>query len=219
MICGKNDMQHASQQTALLSSGYCSAGGYFVTPENLWKSAVLFTVRKIVKHNWINDRDQFLQPTEPLTEEFKNDCLIWMLFNGSNLTAGADGLEWNGKTWSLVNHFIPFTEAEVGAPDRFESDFMVQYLADKPFSAEAQAVLDAGRTLWQAYFAYTDARTVRDEYKLNRPDVGWYQIRNALKARNSSGDTAPVNFGPFESAYQALTEKLQPQVFSLGFLR
>jgi hypothetical protein len=73
--------------------------------------------------------------------------------------------------------------------------------------------------LWQAYFAYTDARTVRDEYKLNRPDVGWYQIRNALKARNSSGDTAPVNFGPFESAYQALTEKLQPQVFSLGFLR
>ena len=219
MICGKNDMQHASQQTALLSSGYCSAGGYFVTPENLWKSAVLFTVRKIVKHNWINDRDQFLQPTEPLTEEFKNDCLIWMLFNGSNLTAGADGLEWNGKTWSLVNHFIPFTEAEVGAPDRFESDFMAQYLADKPLSAEAQAVLDAGRTLWQAYFAYTDARTVRDEYKLNRPDVGWYQIRNALKARNSSGDTAPVNFGPFESAYQALTEKLQPQVFSLGFLR
>lgn len=219
MICGKNDMQHASQQTALLSSGYCSAGGYFVTPENLWKSAVLFTVRKIVKHNWINDRDQFLQPTEPLTDEFKNDCLIWMLFNGSNLTAGADGLEWNDKTWSLVNHFIPFTEAEVGAPDRFESDFMVQYLADKPLSAEAQAVLDAGRTLWQAYFAYTDARTVRDEYKLNRPDVGWYQIRNALKARNSSGDTAPVNFGPFESAYQALTEKLQPQVFSLGFLR
>ena len=80
-------------------------------------------------------------------------------------------------------------------------------------------VLDAGRTLWQAYFAHTDVRTVRDEYKLNRPDVGWYQVRNALKARNASGDTAPVNFAPFEQAYQALTEKLRPQVFSLGFLR
>jgi hypothetical protein len=65
----------------------------------------------------------------------------------------------------------------------------------------------------------TDIRTVRDQYKLNRSDVGWYQVRNALKARNTSGDTAPVNFGPFELAYQALTEKLQPQVFSLGFLR
>jgi hypothetical protein len=219
MICGKNDMQHASQQTALLSSGYCSAGGYFVTAENLWMSAVLFTVRRIVKQNWLNDRDQFLKPTAPLAEEFKNECLIWMLFNGSNLTAGANGLEWNGRKWSLVNHFIPFTEAEVGAPDRFESDFMVQYLADKSLSGEALAVLDAGRGLWQSYFADTDVRTVRDEYKLNRPDVGWYQIRNALKARNASGDSAPVSFGPFEAAYQVLSDKLRPQVYSLGFLR
>jgi len=107
----------------------------------------------------------------------------------------------------------------VDAPDRFESDFMVQYLADKTLSAEAVAVLDAGRKLWQSYFAYTDARTVRDEYKLNRPDVGWYQVRNALKARNARGDTAPVNFGPFELVYQALADILRPQVFSLGFLR
>lgn len=173
----------------------------------------------MIRPSWLNDRDQFLQPTEPLTDEFKNDCLIWMLFNRCNRTASANDLEWNGKKWSLVNHFLPFTEAEVGAPDRFESDFMVQYLADKTLSTEALAVLAAGRTLWQAYFAYIDVRTVRDEYKLNRPDVGWYQIRNALKARNASGDTAPVNFGPFEQAYQSLTEKLQPQVFSLGFLR
>ena len=51
------------------------------------------------------------------------------------------------------------------------------------------------------------------------PDVGWYQVRNALKARNASGDTAPVNFTPFEAAYQSLTDKLKPQVFTLGFLR
>ena len=191
-------------------------------------------MRRVVKPTWINDRDQFLQPVGELTDEFKADCLLWMLFNGSNLTASANDLDWNGRKWSLVNHFIPFTEADVGAPDRFESDFMVQYLAAagyphpislpegegvKTLSPEAVAVLDAGRTLWQAYFAYTDARTVRDEYKLNRPDVGWYQIRNALKARNASGDTAPVNFSPFELAYQALTDKLRPQVFTLGFLR
>ena len=39
-----------------------------------------------------------------------------------SFTASADGLEWNGKTWSIVNHFIPFTEDEVDAPGRFESD-------------------------------------------------------------------------------------------------
>ncbi len=221
MLCDSNDVQHAEQETAVFSSVHSigHAGGFFITPENLLQAVAVFSVRKLVRPTWLNDRDQFLQPTAPLSDEFKTDCLIWTLFNRGNLTASANGLEWNGRMWSLVNHFIPFTEAEVGAPDRFESDFMVQYLADKSLSGEALAVLDAGRGLWQSYFADTDVRTVRDEYKLNRPDVGWYQIRNALKARNVSGDSAPVSFGPFEAAYQVLSDKLRPQVYSLGFLR
>jgi hypothetical protein len=219
MRCSVNDLQHAEQHTILFSSVFGDGHGFYLTPENLWQAAVVFSVRRLVRPTWLNDRDQFLQPTVPLSDEFKTDCLIWMLFNRCNRTASANDLEWNGKTWSLVNHFIPFTEAEVGAPDRFESDFMVQYLDDKILFAEAQAVLDAGRVLWKTYFSHTDVRTVRDEYKLNRADVGWYQIRNALKARNASGDTAPINLGPFEMAYQALTDKLRPQVFSLGFLR
>lgn len=216
--CNGNDMQQANQ-TALFSSVFSAGNGFYVTQENLPKIAVMFTVRRIIKPTWLNDRDQFLQPTEILTDEFKNDCLIWMLFSGSNLTASANGLEWNDKKWSIVNHFIPFTEEEVGAPDRFESDFMVQYMADKTFSPEANEVLTAGKALWQAYFAHTDVRAVRDEYKLNRADAGWYQIRKAIQARNASGDFPPVSFKPFEEAYKALSEKLQPLVYELGFLR
>jgi hypothetical protein len=128
-------------------------------------------------------------------------------------------LEWNGKKWSIVNHFIPFTETEVNAPARFESEFMVQYLKKKKLSPEAKAVLNAGRELWQTYFAHIDVRRVRDELKLNRPDVGWYQIRNALKKRNESGDFIPVSFADFEIAYKTLSEKLQPLVFEFGFLK
>lgn len=219
MYCGVNDPQHAATQTVIFSSTYGSGHGFFVNGKNLLQSAIVFSVRRLIKPTWLNDRDQFLQPTEPLTDEFKNDCLIWMLFNGSNLTASANDLEWNGKKWSIVNHFIPFTEEEVNAPERFESDFMVQYLKDKKLSSEAQLVLAEGKKLWQAYFAHTDVHTVREELKLNRPDVGWYQIRKALQARNASGDFAPVNFKPFETAYKALSEKLEPQVYSLGFLR
>lgn len=221
LFAGNNDLQNASTGTLITSSIYTgrNGGGVYLNDINLWQAAVVFAVRRLIKPTWLNDRDQFLQPTAPLSDEFKSDCLIWMLFNGSNLTAGANDLEWNGKKWSLVNHFIPYTEAEVGAPDRFESDFMVQYLADKELSTEALAVWLAGQVLWQAYFAHTDVRTVRDELKLNRPDVGWYQIRNALKARNASGDTTPVDFGAFEITYRALSDKLRPQVFELGFLR
>jgi len=221
MYCGVNDIQHATQQTVVFSSPYGGGNGFYLTAENLWQAAIVFTVRRVIKPTWLNDRDQFLQPTEALTEEFKTDCLVWMLFNGSNLTASANDLEWNGKKWSIVNHFIPYTEAEVNAPDRFESDFMVQYMArtGRDLSQQAKAVLEAGKLLWQAYFSHTDVRTVREELKLNRADVGWYQIRKALQARNSSSDYPPVSFKAFEEAYKALTEKLQPMVYELGFLR
>lgn len=218
MWSNSNDIQQAPR-TALFSSGFNGGHGIFVNEDNLWQCAIVFSVRLVTKKTWLNDRDQFLIPSEPLTEEFKSDCLVWMLFNGSNLSASANDLEWNGKTWSIVNHFIPYTEVEVNASGRFESDFMVQYMADKTFSHEAQQVLDEGRKLWQAYFAYTDVYTVRDELKLNRPDVGWYQVRKAIEARNSSGDYPPVSFKPFQAAYKVLTEKLQPMVYDLGFLK
>ena len=180
---------------------------------------MVFSVRHLINHTWLNHNDQFLKPTAPVPDEFKNDCLIWMLFHGKNLSAGANDLEWNNKKWNIVNHFIPYTEQEVNATGRFESDFMVQYLKDKKLSSEAVTVLQQGKELWKAYFANTDVRNVRDELKLNRADVGWYQVRKALQARNASGDFPVVSFKAFEEAYKSLTEKLQPMVYELGFLK
>lgn len=219
MWCQNNDPQHTLTQTALFSSTWGDGHGFYVNEQNLWQASVVFSVRRIIKPTWQNDRDQFLQPKGELTEEFKNDCLVWMLFNGSNLTASANDLQWNDKKWSIVNHFIPFTESEVGAPARFESDFMVRYMAGKEFSPEATAVLARGRELWSEYYKHENPHTVREELKLNRVDVGWYQIRKALEARNESGDYAPVSFDTFKTAYQTLTEKLRPQVYTLGFLK
>ena len=178
-------------------------------------------MEKVVSPTWLNDRDQFLIPEGELSEEFKLDCLAWMLFNGSNLTASANGLEWNGKTWSIVNHFIPFTEEEVDAPDRFESDFMVRYLAGKELSPEASAVRAAGLEIWREYFKRLPSfdYSIRERFKLNRPDVGWYQIRQSLKAYGESSEGRPIDFSAFDSAYAALTAKLRPQVFEYGFLK
>jgi len=216
MICFGNDLQHASTGTALLSSGYGNAGAFFVTDENLAKAAVVFAVRRLIKPTWLNDRDQFLQPSSSLRAEFKSDCLIWMLFNGSNLSAGANGLEWNGKKWSLINHFIPFTEEEVGASGRFDSDFMSSYLAKLKLSKAAKQVMGEGRKLWRQYHSTQFERSIRNDFKLNRADVGWYQIRRALEANRSS---QPVDFDSFKAAYDALSTKLRPQVFEYGFLR
>jgi hypothetical protein len=215
-FCNGNDFQNAGTMTAIFSSVHSigHAGGYFVTPENLWQAAIVFAVRRLIKPTWLNDRDQFLQPSAPLSDSFKSDCLIWMLFNGSNLSAGADGLEWNGRTWSLTNHFIPFTEKEVGAKARFASDFMSGYLAKQKLSPQAKAVLDEGRKLWTQFHATRYPQKIREEYKL-KTDAGWYQIRKALEA---NAGNAVVDFVPFKSAYAELGNKLRPMVFELGFL-
>ena len=217
LFAGNNDLQNASTGTLLASSIYTgrNGGGVWVTSENLWQAAIVFSVRRLIKPTWLNDRDQFLQPSQPLSEEFKSDCLVWMLFNGSNLTAGADGLRWNDRDWSLTNHFIPFTEPEVGAKARFESDFMVRYMAGMAFSTEAQAVLNEGRKLFQRFHATSFPNKIRQEYKLGRADAGWYQVRRALEAFS---DTEFTDFDPFKAAYADLSAKLRPQVFELGFL-
>ncbi|WP_439567755.1 hypothetical protein [Sphingopyxis sp.] len=222
MISKGSDLQNADV-TVLFSSGYASAGGFLVTEENLSQSAVVFTARRIIRQTWLNDRDQFLIPSEAIPEEMMNDCLIWMLFNNRNLSAGADGLIWQGKSWSLVNHFIPFTEADVGATSRFESNFMSDHLATLKLSKEAKKVLTEGRKIWSAYFDAVDkkqiSRGVRDQFKLNRADVGWYQIRNTLEALFSQGVAVTARPSDIAPSYRTLSEKLEPEIYAKGILK
>lgn len=215
MMCKGSDLQNAVMATALMSSGYCSAGGFLVTENNLWQVAVAFSARLVIKKTWLNDRDQFLAPNQPLPDEFVTDCLIWMLFHNQNLTASADGIEWNGRIWSLVNHFVPYSEAEVGSPEAFESDYIRRILSARVLSAEAKALLDAGRVVWSAYFNEKDARSVRERLRLNRPDVGWYQIRHALKERGAL-DTSGMP--AVSTAHQLLADKIRPQIYDYGML-
>ncbi len=93
---------------------------------------------------------------------------------------------------------------------------MSSHLASLKLSAEAKAVLDEGRVLWRRFHATRFEKKIRDEFKLNRPDVGWYQIRRALEA---NADSEAVDFELFRAAYEELSRKLRPQVFELGFLR
>jgi hypothetical protein len=215
LFANSNDVQNSGTKTAVFSSVYSAGNGYYITEQNLWRAAIVFSVRMLIPHTWQNHNDQFLQPSQPLSDEFNSDCLVWMLFAGKNLTAGADELHWNDRDWSITNHFIPFTEGEVGAKARFESDFMVGYMAGMAFSPEAQAVLDEGLKLFQRFHAISFPNKIRQEFKLGRADAGWYQVRRALEAYS---DTELTDFDPFKSAYSDLSAKLRPQVFKFEFL-
>jgi hypothetical protein len=83
-----------------------------------------------------------------------------------------------GAATGLRNHWIPFTEKEVDAQEKFESGFMSDFLLGKTLSAEARAVLDAGRELWRYYHAKIKGN------KTASVNASFYDIREFYQGRN-----------------------------------
>ncbi|HRP01020.1 MAG TPA: hypothetical protein PLE30_00060 [Candidatus Kapabacteria bacterium] len=92
-----------------------------ITADNLIPVSIYFSVRKAIEATWLNDRDQFLYPNDgwKVDSEFQNDCLAYTLFNN------------NIQSKFGINHWIPFTEQEVNAKEKFESNFMTDFIKGK----------------------------------------------------------------------------------------
>ena len=92
-----------------------------ITAENLISISVYYTVRHVIPATWLNDRDQFLFPNDgwKTDSKFQNDCLISTLFSN------------NIQSKVGTNHWIPFTEAEIEAKERFASHFMTDFIQGK----------------------------------------------------------------------------------------
>ena len=100
-----------------------------ITVNNFIGITMAFSVRISIEATWLNDRDQFLFPNDARKADvvFQTDCLVFALFHGQNRISCRDG----------VNHWIPFTEEEVGARDCFASHFMSDWLAGRRAAAVA----------------------------------------------------------------------------------
>ena len=94
-------------------------------------------------------------------------------------------------------------------------------------SPEARAVLAAARALYREFYANI-CHSPWMEWKIETWDVGYYQIRNAMKTLGGSRSCATDGAAdaqervpPAEAlrvAHDALRAKLLPQIYSLGFL-
>jgi hypothetical protein len=94
-----------------------------ITKNNLLEMCIYNTIRHIFDNTWLNDRDQFLYPNGGWKDDtiFQTDCLTYTLFHNSNNISSQHG----------TNHWIPFTESEVNAHTRFDSNFMTDFIAGK----------------------------------------------------------------------------------------
>jgi hypothetical protein len=181
-------------------------------------ACLYFAVRLVVEPNWLNDRDQFYYPTNgdwKTDIEFQNNCFIYTLFNGQNRVSCENG----------INNWIPFTEKQVTAKEKFASHFMSDFIKSRsqiaPFSPEAQAVLDAGLALWQYYH-----KTVKTN-KTASVNASFYDVRAFFQGRdekgrmnNTSTDTTYNGLlAALRDAYTPLTAKIVPKVYEYGFLK
>lgn len=201
--------------------------GIWINKDNLIPVSIYFSVRKAIKGNWVNDRDQFLTPNNnwKADKEFQNDCLAFTLFS-NNIQAKFG-----------VNHWIPFTENEVDAKEKFESNFMTSLINGKlkikdhsnlfgneaydnkplEFSEEAKEVFNAGRELWKYYH----------QQKGINANAALYDIKSHFQGRNDKGrmnakstdDKYTELIGDLRQKLNSLADKIAPKVYEYEFLK
>ncbi|GHP33568.1 hypothetical protein VN1178_12000 [Helicobacter pylori] len=209
---------------------------YFaIASSNILFGSVFFSIRHCIKATWQNDRDQFYAPYDDAFQddsEFKNNCLTFMLFHAQNRITTAQG----------TNHFIPFSETEVKAEERYSSHALLDFLKggikekgdslflnakkeNKPleFSQSALNVFNAGKKIYRYY--HTQDSTNR-HYNAN---ASLYDIKEFFQGRNAQGKLnlpAKAKDGYYKQLYanlqdalKDLAKEIQPKVYEYGFLR
>lgn len=225
-----NDFQN--QNFIYLNRGSTKAhdSELYLNRSNIIVSSIYFAVRHCINATWLNDRDQFLYPNDGWQTdfEFQSDCLIFLLFHGQNKITNIEG----------TNHWIPFTEQEVNAQNRFESHFMTDFMNGKliieneidlfgnviiqpsikrVFSEDANAVFDAGRALWTYYHSQANVNVNASLYDIRE----YFQGRND-KGRMNSKSTDATYMGlisELRNQLNFLADKIQPKIYAYGFLK
>ena len=197
--------------------------------ENLIVNCIFFAVRRSIDTTWINHNDQFLYPNDLWEEdlEFQSDCLAFTLFHGQNRISAEEG----------INHWIPFSEAEVGAKDSFESHFMKDFIdgkikpketkellterrSPKPikFSKEAKDIFEAGRELWKYYHKH-DLININASYYDIRKFFQGVDSKSGRMNNKSIDETYNKLIGNLRERMKILSKKIEPKIYEFGFLK
>ena len=202
--------------------------GIWINKDNLIAISIYLAVRKSIDATWLNDRDQFLFPNDNWQNdtEFQNDCLTYTIFSN------------NIQSKYGTNYWIPFTEYEVGSHEKFDSNFMTDFIAGKleksvvtelfddshntrttplEFSIEAKEVFKAGRDLWKYYHKQPNCNVNASLHDIRE----FFQGRNEQgKMNNKSKDAVYMNLiNELRAKLKIIEKKIEPKVYEYGFLK
>lgn len=237
-VCNRsNDFQSQSSNfIANTKEQFSTPRGSIITDQNLVECTIFYAVRHVIPATWLNDRDQFLYPNDgwKYDKDFQSDCLAYSLFNN------------NIQCEFGINHWIPFTEQQVKAPDNFKSHFMSDFIAGKlapkdaetlfgaeenliptepiQFTPAAQAVMEAGRKIWEYYMAQKPKIYGAEPINVN---ASFYDIRVYFQGRDDKGkmrsdsedQTYMSLLRDLRNNQKILAKQIEKKVYLYGFLK
>ena len=193
---------------------------YEIDKTNFNQVVVNFSARKIITSNWLNQNDEYLEPTR-ISDEFYFSSIIYSLFNNSSYHNSDGGVKnqffWMSKE-EMTNLANNGNYPELYNDARTDSDryvynllFGEQRIYDQ-LSDEAKDVLDSASNLVRLSFEMR-RNFADDTNHLNSWDAGYAQLKLLWK------EYYPEQFKEFRDKYKVLEDKMRPMVYELGFLK
>jgi len=110
-----NCIMYNAQEVYITSSACSRNRGFSLNAGESWRRAIaLYSARKLVKGNWVNDKDEYLAPQTEKEgyEQWVDDCHVYALLHISNNMTSMRDVEYKGKTHNIHNHFFWLTRKE-----------------------------------------------------------------------------------------------------------
>ena len=208
-----------------------NVGKIYINEDTFFKCCSIFTARKVIKGDWLNDKDEYFAPNEDHEQyqQFTNDSIVYSLFNNSSQQSSLRQVTYKDQLWDIKNEFfwiskeeimdlsnnINYTELYNDA--RTDNNRYVYNLLFgeqniyEQLSPDAKLVLDKATELTRISMNMR-SHFADDQNQLNSWDAGYAQLKLVWK------EYFPEEFKEFRQLYKNLEDRMRPLIYELGFL-
>jgi hypothetical protein len=206
--------------------------GIYINSNNFLDSLSVFSAKKLIDGDWINWYDEYTRPdiSKNDWDNFRNDSLIYSLFNSKSFQASLRQVEYGEQQWDIKNEFFWMSVekikelADQNGYDELYNDartssdryvhkllFGEERIYDR-LSPDAKVVLDKATELVERSIELRQVMA-NDQNHLNSWDAGYAQLKLVWK------EYFQEDFKEFRQLYKALENRMRPLVYELGFLK
>ena len=217
----------------MLSSTNANAHSKCISISNFTRCTALFTARKLIEGNWINDKDEYLAPNENHHDykRFEADSIVYSLFHTSSNQTSMRQITYKGKIYDIPNEFFWMSRdrmtqlanennnAFMFNDARTSKERYVYTLLNNPeisslLSPTAKQLLDMATDMMEKTVKYRPLfESDHPNHHIHTWDAGYYQLKDLWK------EYLPEEFKIFRNLFKSFGNELRPLVYQLGFLR